>query len=265
MIVTPAIAREWLDRNNTNNRPVSRARVNVLRKVIADGNWHVTHQGIAFYEDGSLADGQHRLEAIAAGATPVGSIVTFGLSRELIHAIDTGRPRSVANVLNFIGMRISSGSVAACRAMWNDYYAYRNKTTWASQSVAIDTNRFSVFCGHVEPAVSFACPTHKRRGLAHASVTAAIASAWFTQDRTALERFKELLHVGAGANEDEVAAIRLREFLLTTSISSGGAESRQEIYLRSCTALRAFLEGRGISKLYCRVESRFPIPDCQGL
>lgn len=261
MIVTPEMAREWLAKNN-NNRPINRARVALLKDQISNDTFLFTHQGIAFYgQFDELADGQHRLAAIAEGEKGVEMMVTWGLERETVHGIDRGRPRSITNVLNFMGMALSQSQTAACRALWLDYYASRNDTVWNNQ--ALDTHKFVLFCQHVIDAVNFAMPPKACRGLSHGSVTAAIAAASFTQSHVDLARFKEILHHGAGASQDETAAIKLRDYLLTHRVTSGGTEARQDVYLRASTAIRAFLEGRGLAKLYCRPDARFPIPDCK--
>lgn len=263
MVVTPEIAREWLGKNRR-NRPVNKTRVDLLRQQIADDKFFLTHQGIAFYGDfDELADGQHRLEAIASGDKPVELFVAWGLPREAVHAIDRGRARSITNVLHFVGVPLSQSQAASCRALWQDYHAARAKTSWKTD--VFDTTKFVVFCEHVMEAVNFAMPPKACRGLSHASVTAAIAAAWFTQSHFDLHRFKELLHSGVGASESETAAIKLREYLLTTRVTGGGNEARQELYLRSSTAIRAFVEGRGLAKLYCRPDARFPIPDCKAI
>jgi hypothetical protein len=263
MVVTPEMAREWLEKN-TNNRPVNKSRVQLLREQIENGTFVLTHQGIAFYGDfEELADGQHRLLAIAQGTASVECMVSWGLHKETAHAIDRGRPRSISNVLKFMGMSMTQAQAATCRALWCEYHAARRETVWNNQ--VFDTHTFMTFCEHVIDAVSFATPPKLCRGLSHASVSAALAAAWFTQSHVDLERFKELLHWGAGASESESAAIKLREYLLTTRVTGGGNEARMELFLRACTAIRAFMEGRGLSKLYCRPDARFPIPDCHGL
>lgn len=260
MVVTPEIARQWLEKNQ-NNRPIAKARVSLFKEQIDSGTFALTHQGIAFYGDfEELADGQHRLIAIAEGDKSVELFVTWGLSRDTVHAIDRGRPRSITNVLNFMGLLLSQQQTAACRCLWMDYHAARRETGWNNQ--VFDTHKFVEFCNHVLEAVTFAIPPKACRGLSHASVTAAIAAAWFTQSHVDLVRFKELLHSGVGASERETAAVKLREYLLTQRVGNGN-EARQELYLRCSTALRAFLEGRGLSKLYCRPDARFPIPDCK--
>ena len=69
MVVTPALAAEWL-KSNSRNRKLDMTAVERLATAIRGGGWVSTHQGIAFGDDGVLYDGQHRLHAIvAAGLT----------------------------------------------------------------------------------------------------------------------------------------------------------------------------------------------------
>lgn len=99
--VTPALAREWLERN-TINRTLRRGWVEQLRASFERGEYEPSHQGIAFDMDGNLLDGQHRLAAIAGmndGRTfPM--LVTRELERERANAvIDIGAKRSTSDVL----------------------------------------------------------------------------------------------------------------------------------------------------------------------
>jgi hypothetical protein len=262
MDITPRQASNMLE-NNFNNRPLNPDRVAQFRSIIEEGKWMFTHQGIAFYEDGSVADGQHRLAAIASCGKTVSCMVTKGLSLATIHAIDCGRPRSVRDVFTFLGRPVTSGQVAVIRMLWTEYVSVRSGLGWSNRPA--DTEKLLVFADHVMPALEFATPASLSRGVSHASVTAAIAAAWFTQDTQKLKRFTDLVRCGVGADVSECAAIKLREFLLTTKITSGAFEHRHELYLRSCTAIRAFLEERSITKLYCRTDATFPIPDCPGI
>lgn len=67
--VTPTQASKWLE-TNTRNRNLSRSRVEMMARDIAEGRWQQRNVSVAFYTDGRLADGQHRLNAIVlAGVT----------------------------------------------------------------------------------------------------------------------------------------------------------------------------------------------------
>lgn len=100
--VTPEMAREWLQAN-TDNRPLRSGHVESLRAAFARGEYKLTHQGIAFDDDGVVLDGQHRLHAIALVNDPGASfpmLVTKGIPREAFKVIDSGACiRTISDVL----------------------------------------------------------------------------------------------------------------------------------------------------------------------
>lgn len=97
-LVSPEQASKWLEQNK-NNRPVRKQKVRAYVRSIVNGNFHVTNLGIGFFEDGSLADGQHRLMAIVEAGIPVQTLVVYGLKKESSPHIDTGSNRTGADVL----------------------------------------------------------------------------------------------------------------------------------------------------------------------
>lgn len=98
MTITPQQALEWLGKNSS-NRPLSHARIRQYVKDITDGNFGLTGEAIRFFEDGNLADGQHRLTAIVKACKPITTLVVFGLDRKVASYIDTGKSRSAGDVL----------------------------------------------------------------------------------------------------------------------------------------------------------------------
>lgn len=70
VLITPEMAEEFL-KHNTRNRNIRLPYVEELATYMRQGKWDVTHQGIGFYEDGTLFDGQHRLHAIIKAGVPV--------------------------------------------------------------------------------------------------------------------------------------------------------------------------------------------------
>jgi hypothetical protein len=87
LLVTPAMARHWLE-HNVKNRKLLQAKVVRLAQEIKGGTFRTTHQGIAIFEDGTVADGQHRLSAIVLADRPVQILVTHGLPKESADAVD---------------------------------------------------------------------------------------------------------------------------------------------------------------------------------
>lgn len=112
-LVTPSMAREWLERN-TDNRPLRPGVVDGFMNAWKRGEWKVTHQGIAFAKSGRLLDGQHRLTFISE--LPSGSVVPMNVSADLeedtFDAIDQGYKRTTSDLYG-----VSGGLVAAARFM----------------------------------------------------------------------------------------------------------------------------------------------------
>lgn len=97
--VTPEMAFEWM-RRNRGNRPLSLDRVEDYSRAMRFGLWKLTHQGVAFSKRGRLLDGQHRLHAIVDAGVTICLHVSWGLAGNTFDVIDTGRARTVADMLN---------------------------------------------------------------------------------------------------------------------------------------------------------------------
>lgn len=108
MMVTPALARDWL-KFNTGNRALRLSEVGHLKSAFERGEYIQSHQGVAFSEarviDGvvtmRLLDGQHRLSAIAAMADGVEfkMQVCFGVDEAAFKIIDKGIKRTSSDSL----------------------------------------------------------------------------------------------------------------------------------------------------------------------
>ncbi|MER7702237.1 hypothetical protein ABTX81_04950 [Kitasatospora sp. NPDC097605] len=131
LLVTPTLASEWLKRNLT-NRPLSRQAVAQLTRVIERGEWQLTHQGIAFDEDDTLIDGQHRLAAVVKANIAVEMSVTRGVSRSAFTVMDTGRKRTGSDALSLAGESNSTHLAAALRGLHN--YLNQPDVSWSSGS-----------------------------------------------------------------------------------------------------------------------------------
>lgn len=99
ILVTPDLAREWLDKHNTNNRPLQKGHVGFLANQMKAGKWMETGDSIKFGKNRELIDGQHRLMAIIRTGIPIPFLVVREVDDEAFEVIDTGRKRSAADVL----------------------------------------------------------------------------------------------------------------------------------------------------------------------
>lgn len=90
---------------NAKNRDLSIAKVYGYRDAMNRGEWQVNHQGLAFYGDGIIADGQHRLFALTVSS--LGEqvfMVTPNFSENAIHTIDVAKARNAGDALQLLGV-----------------------------------------------------------------------------------------------------------------------------------------------------------------
>jgi len=109
--ITPKIAQALLE-FNTNNRNLRRHQVALLAEEMSRKQWLSTGEAIRFDVDGTLLDGQHRLEGcVMAKTTLKNQLVVTGLSRKAFAVIDTGMKRTPKDTLSIAG--IANGSAIA--------------------------------------------------------------------------------------------------------------------------------------------------------
>jgi hypothetical protein len=98
--VTPQLAQEMLDTSPC-NRKLSLTRVQEYVDYMRSGKWSAVVSAILFDTEGHLVDGHHRLHAVIQAGVDVRMSVRRGVSKESICFIDTGRPRSIGDMLAF--------------------------------------------------------------------------------------------------------------------------------------------------------------------
>lgn len=121
MTLEPEAARELLVSTNTRNRPLNQNTVETYSRIIREGRWKLTHQGIAFDTNGSLIDGQHRLAAIANADTPVRIMVTRNVDPAEFSVIDVGRRRTPADALGVAGIEHNRNQIASVARFLRNY------------------------------------------------------------------------------------------------------------------------------------------------
>lgn len=97
------LAQAWLDEHNTHNRNSRPAHVLVLARDMAGGRWTFNGAPIVFAADGTLLDGQHRLQAIIAAKCAIPFLVVRGVETDSQHTMDTGARRSAADAYALAG------------------------------------------------------------------------------------------------------------------------------------------------------------------
>lgn len=243
--ITPELAHEYLTKN-TRNRNISRVVVKKIKDDIEHDRWELTHQGVAFYESGELADGQTRLTAIEECGKPVDMLVTFGIPVKAGAVIDKHRARSDADSIKLGGLSdwITAAEIGVIKMI-----AVAHMKHSPSYSAAHLAN----LGDFLRPGVEFALTAFsaKKKHITTSPVMAAVAIARPYVDEYRLLEFAEVMLTGMPVSDnamDDAAAIRLRDQLMEDT--RGGQGARREALLKTQRAIKAFVERDHIQKLY---------------
>ena len=254
--ITPTLAKTWLDRNVI-NRTLRDGVAHRYAKDMAEGKWFQSHQGIAFYDDGTLADGQHRLIAITLYNKPVKMVVTMNVPKAAAEMIDQHIPRMAHDAIRIAGGEdwISRDIVALARVILGKM---------GTDAHARSVHEINTFIQKYGDSLLFAhgLGLHRRRFLAHSTVLANYVCADVAGvPRPTLTRFAEIMHHGEIAGPYENAAIRLREYLLHTGTAAWMSNARIETSKKVQRAIGLFAEGKAITKLVLPEHLTYPIPE----
>lgn len=235
--ITPGMAEAYLGKNLL-NRNVSERLVNKYAEDMSNNNWGVTHQGIAFYSDGSLADGQHRLLAIVKSRKTVKMMVTSGLKKDTSIDIDAGRPRSMVDGIKIGGLSdwIDARHIAMINLIANP------KRLSATEVIK--------WLNGMEDAAKFAVShlATNKRNLTNSAIHAAVALAHFYgEDPDQLAHFCKVFLSGFPENKSDVIIIKLRDDFFNNP--NGGGSGKRDRYYKAMRAIQIFTTGENVKRL----------------
>jgi len=105
--------------SNTNNRKLSRRKVDEYKRDMVDGKWEINGEAISLDLNSKLINGQHRLTAALEAGLPITTVVVRGLSPDVIHTIDTGKKRTYSDRLSMSGVPHATGVAATLKVLAN--------------------------------------------------------------------------------------------------------------------------------------------------
>jgi hypothetical protein len=253
-LITPDIAHGYRARVGR-NRHFSATLAWRYQQDMSLEQWQVTHQGIAFDVAGECIDGQHRLEAIIESGVSIWMLVTRGLAVETIEVLDRGRIRSLAHQLQILGHDMASNfAVAVARAMFVGPASRSNR-----ENRPTDTTIRKFMEAHRE-AILFA-ETVFRKPAPPAQVPAVLARAYYHASPEALTRFGAAARDDVELGEHQPGDRTARLFYsYLTSTRSRAIDTRTLLYRKTQRALRAYLDGEDLGKLYETEEDLFVLP-----
>jgi hypothetical protein len=239
---TPKLIKE-LRALDTHNRKRKKTHVDYLRNEIREGRFSLTNQGIGVTVSGYICDGGHRLEAIELeGCPPVQFILVRGLPDSAQKYVDQHAKRSMSDTLSlFFDLSMSNTLVA----MLNIFIRMEVDDSIRKIGPDLLIEQYQLRQNHIEQLLSIA-----NGKTLSAPVLAALLEAFHRTNDSQVLTFAEqvirgeLLQVGD-------PAYTLRRWLEVTPSGGAGAQQKER-YLKTKSAVSAFLEGRRLTKLYAK-------------
>jgi hypothetical protein len=250
--ITPAKAEKMLNSNKCNRR----LRDGVVEKYTEDmknGRWTQCPVPISFMDDGTVADGQHRLWAIVESGVPQVFNVTRGLTKEDMLNIDTGLPRNLVDNSRIAGMdpSLSYALIGTARAVEHGVRG----------SISLSNSTKVMFVVKHREASEFALKYGPRsKFLRNAVMLAAIARAWYKEaDKTKLQRFGYVVQTGFSDGIHETAAIAIRNYLLVKGSSASNAALWTDTFYKIQNAIFYFMRGKSLMIIKSLGEEAYPL------
>ena len=261
-LITPEIAKEYMT-HNVANRTIKSKHLDEIVRDMKNGNWKLTHQGIAFDRKGNLIDGQHRLMGVILSGATVQMMVTRDLDDGAILNIDNGSMRQIGDVYKI---------EAALNGVGDDP-AIRHKS-------CVSSIRTLVRCGYMPTLqltnseivkLTQALEPHLRkmykicitRGRAsHSGVYSAVLAALICGESSDdLYKFASVFLNGDTKDCDEfntAAAFRLATVLMDAKIKHVTL-TKEKIYRLSQNAIWQFIHGTETRQLRETKTLRYPV------
>lgn len=199
--ITPEQALYWLVNHDSNNRKVKLPKLEAYARSIVDGEWKLTHQGLGFYDDGSFADGQHRLLAILFSGESVEMMVTCGMCSSAKMYVDEGTQRSLQDIGKIVfNDNILTTAIKTAAWMINTKQKLNKESTGLYRAEIYDF--YHQYQEGIDKVCSYATKTYDPdKVLGIATIRAALTRLWYNLDMykgytdDPKKRFEELIYV----------------------------------------------------------------------
>jgi hypothetical protein len=112
--MTPGLASVILSRNE-GNRNIKETKAQHFASDMIAGRWSFNGEAVIIADNGSLNDGQHRLQAVIEANVTVPMMLVFGVTRESRMTVDQGSARGAGDYLSMDGMPYAKNAATAAR------------------------------------------------------------------------------------------------------------------------------------------------------
>jgi hypothetical protein len=202
------------------NRKLNHKRIKAYAKDISNGHWTMSPSPISFSVDGTLIDGQHRLNAVLAANVPVNMMIAYDVPAESV--IDRGLPRDSGSALYIRGLIDEAVSNRCYMAVVNRYLAVVNggaEIQDYERAAFINENQDNLIAA-VEISRTGSHNPLCRRAPVQAAIMAALING--VPEETLIS-FANVVNTGFMSDSTQASAIVLRNYILENSLSGHSA------------------------------------------
>jgi len=254
LMVTPLMAQQWLENNNT-NRTLRKANVIRLANEIIEGRWvcDPALPPIAIGDDGQVLNGQHRLHAVVKSGVSVRMYVAFNVPAHVMGVVDQAIPRSAADVFNLKHHIPNSKNVAASVNAYHRWMNYPELVwqNWMTPSPEVLVSIYELNVDEWQEAMAVADRVYRNTRLVKAA-TCAVAFRVQTEgsDPAQWFDFVEGVATGIGLTESD-PRLALRSWAINATRKWG---VNQWAIVGITTAWNAYVDSRPLRQIKSRVD-----------
>lgn len=240
IVATKELVDHLIENLITRNRRLVKKRVDGYARDMELGRWMMSDSSICVSASGKTLNGMHRLHALRKqGYPPIMLSIKYGLTDESIKVMDSGLPRSVADVMTIDGKNVSRKVVAACAV----YMRECDPTFLSLRPTAVDVT--NVLDG-LKESFDYLNQVDGFHKLKAPVMAAFVAEHKSNQNEKILDFCKSYL-TGAMLSHDS-PILALRECLnQTRPLAKGFKEQRVDFYLTS-TAIKSYIDGEPLTQ-----------------
>lgn len=248
IVVTPAMAKSWLEQDNNFQRSISKTVVNKYKLAMVQGLWQVTPtHSIGISSDQQVVDGQHRLAALVEYGKPLEMSVTFNCPTEIFKVLDRSYKRNLSQIAAMANKRYCySWHIAAVNALkWQ--LDRTSRETWSAEDCLCLLDLYEDELSAVFPEKYSGHDQMRMASFRGPALRAAIAK----PDRLdEISEFVKVVATGLPLKDGRVhiMGLMLRNVIISKSKAKGGGshDARNDVYKASLAAIGHFLNGTQI-------------------
>lgn len=251
-VISPDMAAALLMANQS-NRTLRKAIVAKYANDMLSGVWTECLMPIAFYSDGQIADGQHRLHAVVLSGLSQEFYIRRGLSRQSALNIDTGLERSLVDSSRIVGskFKLSERILAVSRTIETGQRVSEKLSHHKRLETAIK------FREATEWAIAQFKPM---RLITNAITIGAVARAWYwEEDKEKLQRYCYVLTTGFADGPSESAAVAMRNYFLTKGNGISNVYLFRENFLKAQNSIWYFMRSKPLAVVREIADEKYPL------